>query len=203
MPEEKGEDLFGKMLHLAAILDVPLEDHHVSTIHRLPSRRELHGQPRAILVKMSVRWKKEQLLAARRKKKSLKTSEMGYQGPDSMIYFGEHLTREGNSLYKKCRELRQEGRVYDVWTSDCKIFMRIEEKSHQILISSNKKLDEVIQGLPVGVANIVKECRKLKEDKKIADTWTKNGRVMVRKTNGEGFITIQSDNDLAQLKSTL
>lgn len=135
------------------------------------------------------------MLAARRRKKTLKISEMGYKGNDNYIYLSDHLSKSNSILFSKCRELRQEGRVWDTWSEDCKIFVRTEETARPKMVKDMNMLTELISTLPPGLGDIVKKCKQLKLNNKIGDTWTKNGKVMVRIESGEPPVSIHSNED--------
>lgn len=120
---------------------------------------------------------------------------MGYKGADNNIYLSEHLSKNGSIMFSKCRELRQEGRVWDTWTEDCKVFLRTEETARPKLIRDMNLLTELISTLPPGLGEIVKKCKLMKTNSKIMDTWTKNGKVMVRLKDGDSVVAIQNEDD--------
>lgn len=142
IPMEREENVIQKVLNIGKVLDVNITPENIDAAHRLPSTKP---GPQPVIVKFVNRWKKEDILAQRRVKKTLKTNQIGYSGPGENIYINEHLTPKNELIAKKCRELRQQGKIFATWVRDCKIYIRISQDSPSKLIKSAEMLHELAQ----------------------------------------------------------
>ena len=139
IPTEREEDVFHKISDIGKTLGVEITRANIDAAHRLPSTKP---GPQPIIVKLNNRWKKEEILSSRRQKKTLKTSEIGYSDGGN-IYINEHLTPRNETIAKKCRELRQQGKIFATWVRDCKIYIRKNQNGPSKLISSAEILDSL------------------------------------------------------------
>ena len=49
------------------------------------------------------------------------------------IYINEHLTKKNGELAKKARDLRKDGKITGTWTRDCKIFIKTNDGTVQLM----------------------------------------------------------------------
>ena len=84
----------------------------VSAIHYLPSRDNNNTGPKNVVVQFISRKTKDMILRTGKRLKGLD------------VYINEHLTRKNMALHKKGRELRKSEKIINVWTRNCKVWIK-------------------------------------------------------------------------------
>lgn len=138
--EYEEEDVYKYVKNIAEALNIPhaMSKNEIDVAHRLPSRIKKTG-PTMIIVKFRNRWVKDEFMKARAVKKSLHLSEIGFPDNDKQVYLRDHLTPQNDTLFKKCRELRQGGKIWATWTRDCKIYIKINQDDKKTFRISNEE----------------------------------------------------------------
>jgi hypothetical protein len=108
--------------------------------HRLPAKQG--NRQTSILVKLLRHWKKEEIMSARYKRR-ISALDLEYRGPDTTIYINDYLTVHNDSIAKRTRDMRREGKIEGAWTRDCKIFIRINQYGPAIMINNLNQLSEI------------------------------------------------------------
>jgi hypothetical protein len=80
---------------------------------------------------------------ARYNKRRISTLDLGYRGPDTTIYINDHLTVHNDSIAKRTRDMRREGKIKGAWTRNCKIFIRINQYGPAIRINNLNQMSEI------------------------------------------------------------
>jgi hypothetical protein len=136
---EDGQNVYDTVFSLCNALEVPLEEKDIDVAHRLPTRKEDMEKP--ILVRFVNRWKKEEILMAKKRKPSLTSSDIGIRKPARRIYINEHLTAYYKMLHKKARDLRPN--VKYVWVKDCKVYARKTDDSMAIWVKNENDIQNL------------------------------------------------------------
>ncbi len=55
------------------------------------------------------------------------------------VYLSEDLTKEENSLFFQCRNLRKQGLINSTWTKTCQIFIKTQNNI-QVCVNSEKDI---------------------------------------------------------------
>ena len=104
-----------------------------------------------IIVKFVRRNIRNQLYEARRKLKSLTTKDLGLGIlRDKQIFIQESLTPRRKELFKRNLEARKDKNFKFIWTSNGNIYLKKDESSLAIPVSSQKDLDKLRQGTKNG-----------------------------------------------------
>lgn len=146
VPLTKGENLNTIFRNICSKVGYTLLDTDVDTIHRVRRFQALHSnsqtniRPPAIIVKFTQRRRKDELLAAVRARRGLTTADIELSGPASTLYLSDHLTPSNKLLLKLARQFKTEHDYQYLWTRDCKIFLRKNEKCKVIHIVSESVL---------------------------------------------------------------
>ncbi|CAG9087333.1 unnamed protein product [Plutella xylostella] len=145
VPENKNECLPDVIKKLATHLNVELQADDVEFAHRVqPKRTAPARRPRTIVVRLRRRIVKDTLIAAARKSRKTLTSECIETGGEKQkIYVNEHLTLHSKQLLMKCKEKAKETSYDFVWTKNCRIYVRKNEKSPHLLISSEADIKKM------------------------------------------------------------
>lgn len=94
---------------------------------------------------------RNQLYEARRKLKSLTTKDLGLGIlRDKQIFIQESLTPRRKELFKRNLEARKDKNFKFIWTSNGNIYLKKDESSLAIPVSSQKDLDKLRQGTKNG-----------------------------------------------------
>lgn len=133
IPEKNNESVTQYLASIANILEVQIPKDEIVHIHRVPTR--ISGRPKNIIVKFKSLVTKDSLISAIRKRKSLKTSDIGIPGESKPIYVNEHLTPFYKDLHKKTKEAKRVAGYKYIWIRNCKIYVRKDDTSPAFIIN--------------------------------------------------------------------
>ena len=136
---ENADDI---VMSIAAEMGIEMAPSDISTAYRLPQKKEKQGKtiPR-LYVKFTRRSVKKQLYSCRTKKK-VTHQQLGL-GTNGKIYIHEHLSKPQSDLYYRTKDKIKDLGYKFLWTQDLNIYVRHNEKSKRILISSETDLDNL------------------------------------------------------------
>ncbi|XP_063390152.1 uncharacterized protein LOC134675776 [Cydia fagiglandana] len=153
--ESDNENLHHIALVMSSKLGVALTDAEVSQVFRTGARRRLSNvtvpgkrqQPRPIVVKLTRRSKRDELVKAARNRRHF-TSEDIVAGMVTKVYLNERLTKHNRALFHAARQRSSQYHYRYCWTSNGLIYVRKAEGKPALQIRSLPELD-----LRVGPAN--------------------------------------------------
>lgn len=141
--EKKTEALAPMICKIASVVGVKLAEEDIDYATRLPSRVNIKGLPRTVIVKFKSIHLRDSLLSAVRKRRGLVSTDIGIPGDGKPIYINEHLTSTNKALLKatkiKCKELG----FQNIWTRNAKIYVRQHHKAPAIRIFKLEQLDSL------------------------------------------------------------
>ncbi|XP_063837204.1 uncharacterized protein LOC135086403 [Ostrinia nubilalis] len=149
--ENSTENLQQLVSVVSASLGVELDPRDIDDIRRIGPRggASASDRPRPIVVSMTRRAPRDQLLRAARVRRGLTTDKLNLQGTPRRVFLNEHLTKENRILFSKARKLGNELRFKFVWTSNGNIFMRRTETSSVLHVKSLAVLEKLeVQNRP-------------------------------------------------------
>lgn len=144
LPELPNETLSDTIIKIARCAKLPLEPSDIDFAHRVQAKRPLRGKPRSVVVRFNSRLKKDLFLSAARKLRNLSTNDLGMSCDKSTLYLNEHLTVRNKQLLHKCKLRAREAGYKFVWTKNCRIYTRKNEKSPFTLVSSESDLCKIV-----------------------------------------------------------
>lgn len=132
IPECNSENLEHVAITLATKLGVNLTEKdivHATRVGRALESAEVVGvgpmrRPRSIVVSLTRRALRDQLLKAARVRRGATTEGTGLPGPARRFYINERLTQVNRLLFRRARELAEQHRWRFVWTRDGRIYAR-------------------------------------------------------------------------------
>ncbi|XP_053622066.1 uncharacterized protein LOC128681850 [Plodia interpunctella] len=127
IPEEKGENLVHLVSSIADKLAVDLTEQNIVSVSRVGRSFEGDGaaqRPRPIVVRVSRRAVRDQLLHSARVRRGATTEGTGLPMPHRRFYINERLTKTNRQLFRRARDLGKSHNWRYVWTKDGKIFVR-------------------------------------------------------------------------------
>lgn len=138
VPESKDENAVDIIIKLAKKIGIPIESSDVEFAHRVQARQpNTTTRGRSIIARFRQRHTKDMIVAASRKHRGIKPSDIGLGSEvrsDSIIYFNEHLTKNNRLLLKETKTKAREANFKFTWTKNCRIYVRRNETSPPIPI---------------------------------------------------------------------
>lgn len=135
LPERKNEDLLNIVGAITSAIRVNVSDRDIVSIHRVPHAHQMsYDRPKNVIVKFNRRIQRDNVLAAYRKIKSLKSDQIGISGTSVNVYINEHLTLKKKQLFRKCRNVAKELHYKYVWIKNSTILVREKDDSPAIVI---------------------------------------------------------------------
>lgn len=146
IPEKLNENLPSVLNEIAKAVDCSITPSDIDAIHRVAHRNIDNGRPKNIIVALSSRLKKDELLIKARRKhnKGLHTTAIGYPGSPSNIYVNEHLSPSNKMLLRDTKIRASEANYEYVWVRYCKIFVRKNATSPALIINSSSDLSKLV-----------------------------------------------------------
>nr|XP_049696601.1 uncharacterized protein LOC110382412 [Helicoverpa armigera] len=115
LPEKNKENLVTIIESIGNVVSFPVSHNDVISIHRVPHAHQQDNKPKNVIVKLKSRILRDNLLSAYRKKKSIKSDQLGISGAAVSVYLNEHLTLSNKALFRKCREAANANGFKYVW----------------------------------------------------------------------------------------
>jgi hypothetical protein len=139
LPEEKGVSVVQSVTVLAARLGVPLEQQDVVFAERVGAPpAEAGGRPRRVVVRLTRRQLRDELLAAARVRRDL-------VGPGGgRVYLNERLTRTNRQLFGMARDECKRLRWRYVWTKHGCVYVHQAEGSPVYRLRSRNDVESVL-----------------------------------------------------------
>lgn len=147
VPEKSQEDLPKLLLRIATFLDASINADDIEFITRIQPHHSHPGRPRRIIAKLKTRRAKDTIIANFRKlnkTKGITSRDLGFSENSSKIFINEHLTIANKILLNNCRQRAQELNIKFIWVKNCSIFMRRNETSPPIMISSEDDIKKLL-----------------------------------------------------------
>lgn len=143
VPERRNENLVGILEAISKSIHHPFTKGDLVAIHRVPHAHQGSNRPKNIIAKFTTRIQRDNILAAYRKTKSLKSDQLGIEGTPSAIYLNEHLTLQKKQLLRKCRETVRELNCKHVWIRNSTILVRETDDSPALAIRGEGDLEKL------------------------------------------------------------
>lgn len=134
--EKELDDLKESVKHIGRRLNVVIKDEDVECVKIGKS------ESRKLKVIFKTEEMKESVMKAKRGK-NLCTKDLGYER-DETVYINHDLTIENQRLYKKTRQVKATLKFKYAWVSHGKIYLRKDENSRILHVTSEEYLDNLI-----------------------------------------------------------
>lgn len=145
IPEDKDENTLTIVQKISKHIGVSIEPSEVEFAHRVQPRRATSAaRARPIVARLKHRFIKDKIMAAARKHRNLYASDVGIGCGTSKIFINEHLTKENKMLLSQCKHKVKELNYKFIWTKNCRIFVRKNEASPPISISSSADIVKIV-----------------------------------------------------------
>lgn len=143
IPTHPTENVIDVVKKVGVALNFPIDETMVDACHRLHSRDQ-SDRPPGIIVKMVRRLDVEGLLAKRRVKRNLNTTDIGLNIPQAkVIYINESLSPARRHLFNLARAAKRDKGYTFLWVRGGKIFMRKADKMPVKVIATPADLEKL------------------------------------------------------------
>ncbi|KAJ8712815.1 hypothetical protein PYW08_008119 [Mythimna loreyi] len=143
LPERRSENLITIMENISAKIKFSLNQRDIISIHRVPHARKDNNKPKNIVVKLSSRILRDNLLSAFRLAKGIKSDQIGISGAVQSIYINEHLTLKNKQLFRAVKEIANKNKYKFVWVKHATILVRETDASPAIAIRSTHDISKI------------------------------------------------------------
>lgn len=109
---------------------ITLDTNNVEACHPLPRRLNKTDRPAVILRFVN-------------RKSKLALLKQGRQLKGTNVYLNEHLTKKNADIARKARLLRYQKKIQATWTSNCKIFIKLNGTPEQAKVLVIRNLEEL------------------------------------------------------------
>lgn len=133
VPERREENLINVVESVGKLIACNLSRQDVVAVHRVPHASQ-NNKPKNIIVKLSSRILRDNILSAYRLKKGLTSTDIGISGTPWNIYINEHLTLPKKHLFRAAREAAKKENYKYVWIKHATVLVRESDTSPIIAI---------------------------------------------------------------------
>ena len=146
---QKSEDTDAIVVKIAEAVGISLNKQVISVSHRVPkkiyfsSQSDGDGLSPTIIAKFMQRSIRDQVYRNRKLLPNVTTDQMGFKSQNK-IFISESLTSKNKALFSRCLQLKKNLNFKFIWTSNGTIFLRKNEHSEYIRISSHKDIQTKI-----------------------------------------------------------
>ncbi|CAH2095545.1 unnamed protein product [Euphydryas editha] len=143
LPETSNESPVELIMKIANHAGVQLQPDQIQSAHRVQPMRKVEGRPKAIVATLQSRMLKDKIIAGLRKSRGISTRNLNLGGPDRKFFVNEHLTPENKQLFNAVKIRAKERSYKFTWIRNCNIFLRKNEESPVITITTEKDLQKI------------------------------------------------------------
>lgn len=144
IPQGKSENLHEIVQRIGNFYDFPVKKEDINYTARIPTRFPKAEKP--IIVSFHSRYTKENYVAASRRKKQNKLTDLGYAAAGN-FYVNDHLTQYNKNLLSKAKTLAKEKNFQYIWVKHCKIMARRSDTTPIFFIKTEKDLLKIVKYL--------------------------------------------------------
>lgn len=143
IPQKTSENLVNIVRQIGAFLDHQVSVEEIESVVRVPTR--LENKPKNIVLKFKCKTKRNEFLAAVKRKRLGLNGVSGFSidGLSSKFYVNEHLTTRNKILLKSTRLAAKEKGYKYVWSQNGNVLIRKTDNSGIIQIHSDSDLVKI------------------------------------------------------------
>lgn len=142
IPKTANEDCKSLVKAIGEIVGFPIQDSDLDGCHRLRQPKNPNIAP-SIVARFVRKECKYALMAKRKTKGPLYTTELGLPGKATQIYINDHLTAYNRQLLTRALDERKKGAIAAAWTFKGKIFVKKNEKDTPSQVKDYWSLEDI------------------------------------------------------------
>lgn len=143
LPERRGENLNQLMENLFGLIKQPINTRDIVAVHRVPHANPKNPHPKNIIVELSSRTLRDNLIAASKLCKGITSDRIDITGVSQRIYINEHLTLKNKTLFREARLAAKSSGHRFVWVRHGTILVRESETSPVFAVRSTEDLRKI------------------------------------------------------------
>lgn len=148
LPERHSENLVQLFIKIGQLIEIPITANDLISINRVPQAKKNNNQPKNVIVKVTSRILRDNILAAARRVRNqakLKSDQLGITGTNNIVYLNEHLTFKNKLIYREARLAAKEFGFRFVWPKHGTILVRANETSAIFAVRSVEEVKQKIK----------------------------------------------------------
>lgn len=146
VPDKRNENLITIIESVCLKINFPLQQKDIIAIHRVPHAHKDNNKPKNIIIKLSSRILRDNLLSAFRLAKGINSDQLGLSGNSQRIYMHEHLTLKKKQLFRETREAARKHAFKYVWVKHGTILVRETDSTAAMAIHSSSDIKKIKSG---------------------------------------------------------
>lgn len=143
IPETNAENLLGIVSEIGSLIGIKVPAENVRSVHRSAPGANRKG-PGHVILQLSTRKLRDDILAAARVRRELRTEQLSTPLPAQRFYVNEHLTLKNKILLAKTRSFAKEKKYKHVWVQDFQIKIRRTDTSKVLKIRTEEDLNNLL-----------------------------------------------------------
>lgn len=143
VPERRNENLLGVIEAVGNLIKYPIAQKDIVSVHRVPHASFDDKKPKNIVVKFTSRIMRDNVLSAFRKRKEVKSDQIGVAGTPLTVYMNEHLTLKKKKLFRVCKDIAKKNNFKYIWVKNATILVRETDTAPAIAIRSELDLGKI------------------------------------------------------------
>lgn len=144
IPEVKGENLMTLLDKMGSTVNVPLPSSSIVSVHRVArGHSSPSNRPRNIVVQLSTKRLRDDVIAAVRTRRGLTTEQLGLGVPATNFYVNEHLTLKNKILFAKTRAAGKANGYKYIWVRNGSIMAKKDDLSRVVTIRREGDLQKM------------------------------------------------------------
>lgn len=134
LPERRNENLMNILESIGKEINHPIRNTDVASVHRVPHADQKNPRPKNIIVKLTSRLSRDNVISAYRATKGLDSTKLSITGSPHRIFLNEHLTLKNKHLFRQCREAAKKHEYRYVWVKHGTILARKSDTTPVVAI---------------------------------------------------------------------
>ncbi|KAL0829683.1 hypothetical protein ABMA28_003188 [Loxostege sticticalis] len=143
VPEHKGENLTSLLGKIGTFIKHPINSADILSVHRVPHMDSKNPHPKNIVVKLSSKILRDNIITAARATKVIISDKLMISGTPRTIYLSEHLTPNNKLLLRFCREAAKKHNYKFVWIKNGTVLVRQTDSSPIFAVRSEHDVNKI------------------------------------------------------------
>ncbi|XP_028160355.1 uncharacterized protein LOC114352812 [Ostrinia furnacalis] len=143
LPEKNGENLMTLLSKIGTVIKHPINQADILSAHRVPHVDKKNPRPRNVIVKLSSKILRNNILTSARATKGLTSDMLMMAGSTRTIYINEHLTPKNKALFRQSREAAKKNNYKYVWVRHGTVLVRQTDTSPIYAVRSEDDIDKI------------------------------------------------------------
>lgn len=143
LPERRDENLIAILQKIGSSIKHPINPTDIVSVHRVPHMDKNNPHPKNVIAKFSTKIIRDNVVAAARVVKCVKSDQLLISGTSRNIYINEHLTPKNKKLFLHSREVARKNNYKFVWIKHGTILVRQNDTSPIFSIRSEQDINKI------------------------------------------------------------